>query len=295
LAARTQDIPASVETNSFRITVTDSGPTSTNATVTIDIVDDLPTITANSLGIANVANTYTGHYEFNVGADSQPFASSFDSAALQWINPGSGYTLQYDSGASNATTRVYAGVDGSSATFFTVAVHSDGTYDFNLVNPAPVTTTNVASVLAGISGGSNLASYTIDSTNFSGAFNLVLTGYSGASHAVDTLTISSSDLGVGDNVMQGNKSDVLRFDVQKSTRTHRLQAWMFMLLPRAVSRRPTPLTSTFTTPMVMTSCHIRQLALISWCKSLLTRARRWTGSNSHRSIRRFPSRSMASL
>ncbi|PIY28036.1 MAG: hypothetical protein COZ09_11985, partial [Comamonadaceae bacterium CG_4_10_14_3_um_filter_60_42] len=128
LATRTQDIPASVETNSFRITVTDSGPTSTNATVTIDIVDDLPTITANSLGIANVANTYTGHYEFNVGADSQPFASSFDSAALQWINPGSGYTLQYDSGASNATTRVYAGVDGSSATFFTVAVHSDGTY-----------------------------------------------------------------------------------------------------------------------------------------------------------------------
>ncbi len=217
LTSRTQDIPASAETNSFRITVIDSGLASMDATVTIDIVDDLPTITANSLGIPNVANAYIGHYDFEVGADSQAFADSFNSTSLQWNNPGSGYSLSYDSGASNATTRVYTGVDGTNATFFTLALHSDGTYDFNLVNPAPVITTNVPGLLNGISGGSNLTSYTIDSTNFGGAFNLVLTGYSGDSHAADTLTISASELGVGDNVMQGNKSDVLRFDVQQVT------------------------------------------------------------------------------
>ena len=214
LVSPTTDVQGVTETNSFTVTVTDSGSEPSSATVTIDIVDDVPTISANSLAIPNVADTYTGNYAFQVGADDQAFAASFDSAALKWTNPNSGYSLQYDSAASSTTTRVYEGLDGTGDTFFTVAVNSDGTYAFNLVNPTPVTTTVVSSVLTEITGGSNLPSHTIDSTHFGGVFSLVLTG-SSAAHPKDTLTISSTELGVGDNVMQGNKSDVLRFDVQQ--------------------------------------------------------------------------------
>jgi len=214
LVSPTTDVQGVTETNSFTVTVTDSGSEPSSATVTIDIVDDVPTISANSLAIPNVADTYTGNYAFQVGADDQAFAASFDSAALKWTNPNSGYSLQYDSAASSTTTRFYEGLDGTGDTFFTVAVNSDGTYAFNLVNPTPVTTTVVSSVLTEITGGSNLPSHTIDSTHFGGVFSLVLTG-SSAAHPKDTLTISSTELGVGDNVMQGNKSDVLRFDVQQ--------------------------------------------------------------------------------
>jgi Ca2+-binding RTX toxin-like protein len=62
-----------------------------------------------------------------------------------------------------------------------------------------------------------LPTYTIDGSHFGNQFNLVLSGYSNAhplSSGGDTITISSTALGVGDNVMQGNAGDVLRFDVQ---------------------------------------------------------------------------------
>ena len=199
---------------SVAVVAADSDGDSTSQTVSVSVSDDVPTIFATNVAIANVADTYTGTYAFNVGADAQTLEGSFPNGSLVWTNPREGYSLEYDAAASGSAAQVYHGKfnDGAS-TFFDITVKSDGTYDFTLVTPDPVTVVTIDSLLAGVAGGSNLPSYTIDNSHFDGQFDLVLTGYSGA-HAADTLTISSTELGVGDNVMHGNKDDVLRFDIQ---------------------------------------------------------------------------------
>ncbi|HUP93820.1 MAG TPA: hypothetical protein VM164_02850, partial [Burkholderiales bacterium] len=181
----------------------------------ITVQDDVPTISAGNVAIPNVVGIYEGEYSFSVGSDSQTFVNSFAPGSLVWANPRAGYELEYDAGLSTPTSQIYHGTYNNGAnTFFTVMVNADGTYDFALVTADPVKITTLPSLLTGIAGGSNLPSYTIDSSVFDGQFDLVLTGYTGA-HTADTLTISSTDLGVGDNVMHGRKDDVLRFDPQQ--------------------------------------------------------------------------------
>ena len=201
-------------------TITDKDGDSTNSSANISIgtalnfEDDGPSLTASNVAAPNVAGTYTGTYAFNVGADAQPFADSFEAGSLVWTNPRDGYELEYDAGASNATQQVYHGTfNGGADTFFDIVVKNDGTYDVTLVTPDPVNEVVVPSILSGIEGGSNLPSYTIGNEVFGGLFDLLLTGYS-LGHAADTLTISATELGVGDNVMHGNKDDELRFDIQ---------------------------------------------------------------------------------
>ncbi|MFC6672535.1 DUF5801 repeats-in-toxin domain-containing protein [Marinobacterium aestuariivivens] len=199
-------------------TTVDSDNDTATTTVNVDLGgnvsfdDDVPTLEVNNLAIANIAAVYEGVYDFDSGADTQAFTSHFDSTSLEWSNANSGYELVYDAGSSTADAQVFNGVyNGGSDTFFTIQVNSDGTYDFNLVTPAPVVEVPVGSLLAGISGGSNLPSYTFEESIFGGYFDIVVTGESLG--AASTLTISSTDLGVADNVMHGNKSDKLRFDV----------------------------------------------------------------------------------
>lgn len=187
----------------------DSDPTP--GSILISIVDDIPTLSAGSLAVANEVGTHTGEYSFEVGADEQAFADSFDAASLVWLNQASGFVFEYDGLASSASTLVYNAKDAEGNLFFTVSVNSDGTYDFNLVNPVPVSEIEIPSLLAGISGGTDLPSYTFPSAMFGGQFELVATGTSGGSD--EGLWISATDLGVGDNVMHGNKEDALTFDV----------------------------------------------------------------------------------
>ncbi|UTW11275.1 DUF5801 repeats-in-toxin domain-containing protein [Marinobacterium rhizophilum] len=202
--------------------ITDGDGDSATSTKTIDLggnvqfADDGPSLAATNLVIANETGTYSGTYAFDVGADVQSFADSFDGSALQWTNAEPGYSLEYDAAGSNASQQLYKGVyedGGDSFTFFTLQVNADGTYDFNMVTPDPVIEKETSSLLSGISGGSNLASYTFGASQFGGEFEIVVTGKSHG--GADTLTISSTDLGVSDNVMHGNKTDVLRFDVQQ--------------------------------------------------------------------------------
>jgi len=190
------------------------GDTATHTFTGITVLDDVPSLSANNVAVANVEGTYTGTYAFTSGADTQSFADSFEAGSLVWTNPRDGYELEYDAGASSATQQVYHGTfNGGADTFFDIVVKSDGTYDVTLVTPDPVTEVDVASILSGIDGGSNLPSYTIGNEVFGGLFDLLLTGYS-QGHQADTLTISATELGVGDNVMHGNKDDELRFDIQ---------------------------------------------------------------------------------
>ena len=187
----------------------DSDPTP--GSIVISIVDDIPTLSATNLAVANEAGTHSGTYSFEVGADAQAFAASFGETALDWVNEAPGFSFEYDPLASDATKLVYNARDGADNLFFTITVNNDGTYDFNLINPVPVTEIEIPSLLAGISGGTGLPSYTFPSSVFGDQFELVVTGTSGGS--ADGIWISATDLGVGDNVMQGNKTDVLTFDV----------------------------------------------------------------------------------
>ncbi|MFA5942022.1 MAG: Ig-like domain-containing protein [Sinimarinibacterium sp.] len=189
----------------FTYQVTDANGNTATGAITVDIVDDSPTVSAGDLAISNVADTHTGTFDLVGGADG---AMPTD---LSWTNARDGFSFSYDADTQTGTATF---LDGTTVeTFFTVQLNDDGSYDFNLVTPDPVTTHTTSSLLTGVSGGSNLPSYTIDASNFGDQFQLVLTGTSNGSPG--TITISSNDLGVNDNVLHGNKDDVLRFDVRK--------------------------------------------------------------------------------
>ncbi|WP_303396170.1 Ig-like domain-containing protein [Zobellella denitrificans] len=198
------------------IEVAGIGGTHASGTLTLHVVDDVPTLSVMNLSIANIQATYQGFYQFDVGADVHGFASAFDASALVWQGMPDGYSFTLDAGLSNDERLFYKAefFDGEQTqVFFTIAINSDGTYDFNLVTPEPIREVPVDSLLAGVSGGSNLASYTFNGDLFGGYFSLVATGLSenNKGELVDsTITISSSELGVGDNVMHGNKGDRLR-------------------------------------------------------------------------------------
>jgi VCBS repeat-containing protein len=199
--------------DSFSYKVTDANGNTATGTILVDIVDDVPQLSADNLAIANVEGTFTGNLEFTTGADVQTFAASFDdSNALIWTNPRDGFDFSYDPLTQTGTATFFDGT--ATQTFFTVKLNSDGTYDFNLVTPDPVTIETVDTLSAIINGGSQLPSYTISESNFDNQFKLVLTGYTNNGATPGTLTISNDALGVNDNVMHGNKDDVLRFDVQ---------------------------------------------------------------------------------
>ncbi|MCG9757013.1 type I secretion C-terminal target domain-containing protein [Shewanella insulae] len=194
------------------MTITDNEGDPANTNFNVSFHDDGPALTVDNLAIANVEGVYEGHYSFDIGADTQGFVDSFDNASLLWTNAQQGYELIYDSDASTASSQVFNAVfNGGTDTFFTVTIYADGTYDFELVTPQPLTEVPVDSLLAGVSGGSNLSQYTFDSDLFDGYFDIRVTGQSQGNSA--KLTISNDELGVNDNVMHGNKQDVLRFDV----------------------------------------------------------------------------------
>ena len=206
----------------FTVTVQDHDGSRAQSTVNINIINDLPTISAINLATPNLADTYQGTYNFDVGADEQLFNVSFDSTSLEWSNAPAGFAFSHNDIGSTATNQLYEATDTSGTIFFTVNVRADGVYDFQLVNPIPVTEVVVPSLLAGIDGGSKLDSYTINNSAFDGYFDLVLTGTEVDNKGYfqsSTLTISATDLGVGDNVMHGSKEETLKFDVQPTSPT----------------------------------------------------------------------------
>ena len=177
--------------------------------------DDGPTLNVANLGIANIADTYTGTYDFNVGADTQAFTASIGSGALLWTNAPAGFTLNYRADLSSPTAQVYEGksTEVGAPTFFQITVRNDGTYDFNLITAEPITTIPSDNILNGIAGGSNLSFYEIPATAFDGYFDLRITGYSAG--VLDTITISATQLGVAGNTVQnnGNADESVRFDI----------------------------------------------------------------------------------
>jgi hypothetical protein len=175
----------------------------------IGFTDGEPTLVTSNIAAPNAAGTYTGLLELDTAADDAFTlyqSLTAEGAGLTWSSIRDGYSFAIDAEASTADSVVYVATnDATGETFFTVTLNNDGTYNVEIVNPDQVTTVDSGSLLQGIDGGSNLPSYTFDSSNFDGLFDLVATAEN------DTITISATDLGVGDNVMHGG--DVLNFAV----------------------------------------------------------------------------------
>src|SRR4029079_8999996 len=98
------------------------------------------------------------------------------------------------------------------ATYFVITVKDDGTYDFNLVTAPESQPVSSGSLFSGITGGSNLPSFTFGAEKFDGAFQLVLTARDNNAGA-DTITISSTELGINGNSIQEQFGETLRLDV----------------------------------------------------------------------------------
>jgi T1SS-143 domain-containing protein len=183
----------------------------------ITLVDDAPTLAVSNIVAPNIAGTYEGEYAFNVGADEQSFAASFDAdTSLVWTNPVDGFDFNLVS--SSTTTRVYEAKATDAAptdpAFFRITVNNDGTYDFQLITAKPIEEVPSGEILSTIAGGSNQPSFTIPASTFDDFFSVVITGHSDEGPGL--VTISNVELGVNGNSVQEQAGEYVRFDIQQA-------------------------------------------------------------------------------
>ena len=202
------------------VTLTDADGDQASDTATVDLggqlgfQDDGPSLSALNLAIANVAGIYEGIYEFEVGGDVQGFLGSFGEGSLIWTGMPDGYVLTItDSGETWVTYTAKSG----SFEFFNLTLNADGTYAFDLLSPAPVVETTIESLLSAFNkdnffkeGGKDAYLFTADV--FDGKFALAVTAYRNGK--LEDVSMSSTDLGVKSNVVQGQHNEALRFDVR---------------------------------------------------------------------------------
>jgi Ca2+-binding RTX toxin-like protein len=195
---------------SFAIVGKDTDGSAIGFNLNVSVVDDVPTLSVESLEVNRASGHTFGDLVFSDGADSVDFNSAFAASnALVWNHPvGDPYTFSRI-GTTNEYQATYIDSNDLIKQYFTVTLKSDGTYDFNLVNPLPIQSVPSGSLLQGVAGGSGLASYTIDATKFGGAFALEMTGTDNGSPA--KLTISNTELGVNGNTVQPGEK--LKFDL----------------------------------------------------------------------------------
>ncbi|MGR2740917.1 retention module-containing protein [Billgrantia sp. Q4P2] len=201
-------------------TVVDADGDTASRSVALDLggnivfADDGPSLSSLNLAIANVAGTYEGTYEFDIGADAQGFLDSFGEGSLIWTGMPAGYELTLT--GSTDTSITYTAQSGSFE-FFNLTLYANGTYSFELVSPAPVVETEIESLLSafdpdGFYKEEGKDAYLFSADVFDGKFELAVEAFSNGSR--ENVSLSSTDLGVHSNVVQGNKNDMLRFDVR---------------------------------------------------------------------------------
>ncbi|NIC04219.1 retention module-containing protein [Billgrantia bachuensis] len=201
-------------TDSVSLSVTGVGGSTAEATLTVDIIDDTPSLTSLNLAIGNVAGTYDGIYEFDVGADAQGFLDSFGGGSLIWTGMPAGYELTVT--GSSDTSITYTAQSGTFE-FFNLTLYANGTYSFELVSPAPVVETEIESLLSAFDSNNffkedGKTAYLFTSDVFDGKFAMAVKAYRNGK--LEDVNISATDLGVKSNVVQGQQNEVLRFDVR---------------------------------------------------------------------------------
>jgi hypothetical protein len=188
-------------------TVTDGDGSKANGTLNITFNDDTPTLAINDLSVDRFAATYSGTGLFLAGADGAPVQPY----TLTWDGKPSQYAFTQTAGTSEWKA-TFVDANDVTQTFFTVTLKPDGSYDFQLNTALPTVEKSSGSLFSGITGGSNLASYTFTADKFGGAFSLVLTASDNKTGA-DTLTISKDELGINGNSIQENSKETLKIDV----------------------------------------------------------------------------------
>ncbi|MEQ1775680.1 MAG: type I secretion C-terminal target domain-containing protein, partial [Burkholderiales bacterium] len=154
-------------TEDLTVNLTDSDGDSTSSTLTVKIIDDVPLINSiTNLVAQNNAGTYIGNW-LTTGADGfNANVSGTNTNSAEGINltltnlasitliKASGTEDKFD-GSGNYLGEMYtAYLDvAKTQTFFTLFMKTNGTYEFNLVQPnPPVTTTETIDVKASIGG-----------------------------------------------------------------------------------------------------------------------------------------------
>ncbi|MCE9680994.1 type I secretion C-terminal target domain-containing protein, partial [Halomonas alkalisoli] len=199
----------------YPIAFTDGvGQSADEVSLEVTVLDDAPDLSALNLAIANLAGSYEGVYEFNVGADGQDFLASFGEGSLIWTGMPSGYALTLtDSGETWVTYTAKSG----DFEFFSLTLNADGTYAFDLLSPEPVVEETIDSLLSSFDK-SNIYkeegkdAYLFTADIFSGKFELAVTAYRNGKLA--DIKMSASDLGAFSNTVDGNHDEALRFDVR---------------------------------------------------------------------------------
>jgi hypothetical protein len=194
---------------SFAIVGKDGDGSTIDFSLNVNVIDDTPTLAINDLSVDRFAATYSGTGLFLAGADGAPIQPY----TLTWDGKPSQYTFTQTPGTSEWKA-TFVDADSITKTFFTVNLKADGSYDFQLNTALPTVEKSSGSLFSGITGGSNLPSYTFTADKFGGAFSLVLTGSDNKSGA-DTLTISSTQLGINGNSIQESSKETLKIDVQQ--------------------------------------------------------------------------------
>ncbi|QOR39134.1 retention module-containing protein [Billgrantia diversa] len=201
-------------TDNVSLSVTGVGGSTAEATLTVDVIDDTPSLNSLNLAIGNVAGSYEGIYEFDVGADAQGFLDSFGEGSLIWAGMPADYELAVT--GSSDTSITYTAQSGTFE-FFNLTLNADGTYAFDLLSPAPVVETTIESLLSTFDKSNfyteeDKNAYLFTADHFSGKFELAVTAYRNGNLA--DVTISASDLGAFSNTVDGKHDEALRFDVR---------------------------------------------------------------------------------
>ncbi|WP_343773612.1 type I secretion C-terminal target domain-containing protein, partial [Marinobacterium sediminicola] len=221
LTEATTDVVNVAETDGFLVAVSDDGSTfSTDESVVINIVDDLPELTVESISVNRTSGVTSGDITYSSGADTIEFVDDAVTG-LVWTNMPAEYSFGLKTGTTDTYEATYLD-GGQTKTFFEVTVNADSTYSFNLVNPLPSFTTDSGDLFSAIGtpvdtdndGDADTA--TIDSAVFNGVFSVVITGKgSGLDYGDAKLHKSSTDMGVNGNTLQSNKGDSIKFDIQQ--------------------------------------------------------------------------------
>jgi hypothetical protein len=192
---------------SFAIVAKDGDGSTISFSLNVNVIDDVPTLAINDLSVDRFAATYSGTGLFLAGADGAPVQPY----TLTWDGKPSQYAFTQTAGTSEWKA-TFVDANDVTQTFFTVTLKPDGSYDFQLNTALPTVEKSSGSLFSGITGGSNLASYTFTADKFGGAFSLVLTASDNKTGA-DTLTISKDELGINGNSIQENSKETLKIDV----------------------------------------------------------------------------------
>jgi VCBS repeat-containing protein len=173
------------QTDAFTYTVTDAFGNTNTSTLTISIIDDVPTLGAFVNGtLPNEIGTVNGTFDINTGADGLGHFTITGPALA-------GITYTHTDNALGEHLIASAGA----TQVFTLDVNVDGTYVFHLLNPQTATVNH--STLQGLdSGHVNWTEVADGSIEFSSA------------NAVNT---STQGLGVGNNFLNGGETFTMEF------------------------------------------------------------------------------------